>query len=475
MTQPISAYADALDDLIKVHQQQLFAWERKDVEAFRLAVLQRRFETLREHVGALRKLASLQKTAAIETLDDAVPVLFQHTVYKSYPMSFLEQGRFDALTKWLDQLTVHDLSKVNARDCRSVTEWFRLLEAETPVRPIHTTGTSGKLSVIPRTEADSYRMLWTTGNKWQGYGDEPDNTLDIDALQRDPIATIHPGYRHGFYSGLRLLDAQLKTISRDDLCVSLYDDWLDPDVLSLAGRVMSAEAKGQLDSLKIDPALLQRYRQNQERIKNKPQADAEFFDRALERFGGQRVLFAGGTMMMLQWAQEGARRGMKGLFAANSWTAIGGGTKGAALPENWLATIEEVIGAPMASSYAMSELTAAMPACRHGNFHVPPYLVPYVLDEATGEALPRTGTQVGRAAFFDLLPETFWGGFITGDEITLHWDGDCPCGRSGEYIEPTIRRFSEKNGGQDDKISCAGAADAQDKAMEYLARIAGEN
>jgi hypothetical protein len=35
---------------------------------------------------------------------------------------------------------------------------------------------------------------------------------------------------------------------------------------------------------------------------------------------------------------------------------------------------------------------------------------------------------------------------------------------------PEIRRFTDKNG-SDDKISCAGAPDAQEKAMEYLSRI----
>jgi len=48
-----------------------------NVVGFALTVLQRRFDALRESVGALRKLASLQKTEAIEKLDDVVPVLFQ--------------------------------------------------------------------------------------------------------------------------------------------------------------------------------------------------------------------------------------------------------------------------------------------------------------------------------------------------------------------------------------------------------------
>jgi hypothetical protein len=82
--------------------------------------------------------------------------------------------------------------------------------------------------------------------------------------------------------------------------------------------------------------------------------------------------------------------------------------------------------------------------------------------------LPRTGDQTGRFAFLDLLPETFWGGFISGDEVTLSgFDNTCPCGRQGPYLLPEIRRYSAKEGG-DDKINCAGAPEAHDKAMEYL-------
>jgi hypothetical protein len=30
-----------------------------------------------------------------------VPLLFAHTVYKSYPPSFVEKGRWDRLLQWL--------------------------------------------------------------------------------------------------------------------------------------------------------------------------------------------------------------------------------------------------------------------------------------------------------------------------------------------------------------------------------------
>jgi hypothetical protein len=47
------------------------------------------------------------------------------------------------------------------------------------------------------------------------------------------------------------------------------------------------------------------------------------------------------------------------------------------------------------------------------------------------------------------------------------YEQPCACGRQGPYLESTIRRFSEAQGG-DDKINCAGAPEAHDRAMEYL-------
>ena len=87
--------------------------------------------------------------------------------------------------------------------------------------------------------------------------------------------------------------------------------------------------------------------------------------------------------------------------------------------------------------------------------------------------LPRSGTQTGRFACFDMLPDTYWGGLVTGDEVTMAgWDEPCDCGRRSPYLHGTIRRFSEIQGG-DDKINCAGAPEAHDRAMDFLLHAAG--
>tara|TARA_R110002110_G_scaffold415750_1_gene654913 strand:- start:24 stop:911 length:888 start_codon:yes stop_codon:yes gene_type:complete len=291
VTIELADFIDNVPGLLSLHQRDLYGTSQVERDSWRLAVLRKRFEDLCGPVRALEKLAALQDTSTIRELDDAVPVLFQHTVYKSYPMPFLEQRRFDALTKWFGQLTTCDLSDIDTRGCRFIDEWLELLERQTALQPIHTTGTSGKLSFLPRTGTDFQNQFKVVLSRWQGVGTERDIWLDVNTPGvRLPV--IQPGYRHGYYMAQRLMAEQLRVIGDPARVESLYEDTLSPDVLSLAGRVMAAEARGSLGQLQLEPELLQRFQLNQQRQRDKAGMDAAFFDRVLERFQGERVMLA---------------------------------------------------------------------------------------------------------------------------------------------------------------------------------------
>jgi hypothetical protein len=170
-------------------------------------------------------------------------------------------------------------------------------------------------------------------------------------------------------------------------------------------------------------------------------------------------------------AVEAQKRGLKKLFHPESIALPGGGNKGRVFPEGYRDFIAEMFGvrAPLRPNYGMSEVLSVTRLCPGGHYHLYPYLVPYVLDPKTGVPAPRNGVQTGRFGLFDLNPFTHWGGFLTGDEVTLSW-GDtapCACGRQGPYLHENIRRYSDKEGG-DDKTTCAGTSEAHDKALEFL-------
>jgi hypothetical protein len=468
MAAPLQDYLDDYEGLTAIHQRDLYAHERHEVEAFRLAMVQRRFHDLRNNVTALTKFSALKGVDHLRNLEDVVPLLFPHTVYKSYPMTFLERGRFDLLTRWFNQLTAYDLSEVDIDSCGLVEDWFKRLEEATGLAPIHTTGTSGKLSFLPRAKKDFFYQHRCVLARWQGVGREPDITLDVtDPGVRLPV--IQPGYQYGYYMAQRLMAEQLRVIGDPDQVEAFYGDQvLSPDVLSLSGRVATAATRGELETMSIAPELLRRFKQNQEVAKNKADLDAEFFERVLSRFEGKRVMVGNTVPQLYAWAAEGRRRGVKSLFAPDSLIGSGGGAKGTVLPDDWRQQIEVVVGAPLSIAYGMSELCCLMNQCSEGHYHVPPYLIVFVLDEITGQPRPRTGVQTGRAAMFDTIPETYWGGFITGDEITVNWDGGCACGRKGEFLHSGIGRLKDKVG-SDDKVSCSGAPDLQKKASAYLA------
>src|SRR5690606_1515153 len=136
------------------------------------------------------------------------------------------------------------------------------------------------------------------------------------------------------------------------------------------------------------------------------------------------------------------------VFAPDSVVVSGGGAKGMTRPDDWQEPVLEFTGVPrLKGGYGMSETLANHVMCQHGNYHIAPWVIPFVLDPDTSKPLPRKGVVTGRAAFYDLIASSHWGGFITGDEITLHWEGDCPCGQHSAYLEDKISRYSEKRGG----------------------------
>src|SRR5688572_11647673 len=134
------------------------------VDADRLAQLQldavrMRFAEHRDRIPTLTTMADELGVNRIDDIDAVVPLLFQHSVYKSYPPALLERSKFGHLTRWLDRLTTHDLSGVDAEGCDTIDSWLDALDAKTEVRVAHTSGTAGTMSFLPRSLGDWDRMF----------------------------------------------------------------------------------------------------------------------------------------------------------------------------------------------------------------------------------------------------------------------------------------------------------------------------
>jgi len=441
----------------------LFALTLAEVEDAQLHALIGQFERLRPEVSALDTLAGKEGIDGIESFEDAAPLLFDHRVYKSYPFSLIEKRQFDRLTTWLRRLTRHDVTKIPLDGVRSVDAWIERLD-EHGMIVVHSTGTTGKLSFFPRS-----RDEWPG---WQSAFFEATRAASGVDRRTEALPTFYPGYRHGHTTGTKMQRMFTEVSAEgEEGRYCLYEYARSSDLLSMAARLRDAEERGELDKLDLDPELLEQRAKLLEAGRRRDDDLDRWFTKLMEEFRGQRVRVTGVTADLIQIALKGRERGVKCEFAPGSVLFAGGGMKGLRdVPDDWEEVMKDFYGIEHFSSiYAMTESMGFPPRCRAGYYHFFPYTIPMILDP-DGNVLPRQGVQTGRLALFDLLAVSYWGGIITGDRITMHWDEACECGWKGPRIEPNITRFSALEGG-DDKISCAGTEDVYSEFMEYVSKI----
>jgi hypothetical protein len=441
----------------------LFGLSRSEVEPLQRQALARRFEMLRPVLSALEKLAARQGVEQVTGIEDAAPVFFDHRVYKSYPLNLIEKRLFGRLTAWLQRLTAHDLSTMPLDGLSSLDSWLSRLDEHGMIM-VHSTGTTGKLSFIPRSRAE-----WPA---WKAaYFEMRRASMGVDTL-KEALPCFSTGYRSGHHSAAKgeSLFAQ-EQAGGEGVRYVLYDYALSSDLLCLAGRLHVAEERGELDRLEIDPQILEERKQLIERGRHRDEDLRRWFAKLAGDFRGQRVRISGPYGDLLRIAIQGKEKGIECEFAPDSIIFTGAGLKGFKdAPADWERLIKDFFGIDrFCSMYGMSEIMGLAPLCRDGYYHFFPYSVP-VLINGEGTVLPREGVQTGRLGVFDLLAQSYWGGFMSGDRVTVYWDEDCRCGWKGPRVDRNIARFADLEGG-DDKITCAGAVQAYGEFMEYVSTI----
>jgi hypothetical protein len=434
----------------------------REVEDVQLQALKLQFEKFRTSVAALEKLAKREGVASIDSVEDALPLLFDHRVYKSYPLSLIEKRDIPKLNAWLGRLTTHDLSQVDLTGCTTIDDWLDRLDAFGMLVG-HSSGTTGKLSFVPRSQVEF--------PDWQrSYYEAQRACTGVDAYT-DKVETFFPGYRGGHQMMMKMLSLfNIPAAGGPEHYHTLYQGHISADLMSLAGRMQAAEDRGELEKLGLDPALL---RQREELIaqgKRREQDIQAWFFKLFEEFRGKRVKLGGTFADLIRTARSGIDKGLKPEFAPGSFIMTGGGMKGFKdAPDDWEGFVKDYFGLEtIGMFYGMSEVMGMSPRCSQGHFHIMPHTIPLLFDRDMN-LLPREGEQTGRYAFFDLMAQTYWGGFISGDQLTINWEEDCACGWKGPRVGPVITRFAEMEGG-DDKITCAGTAQAYNEFMDFVSQ-----
>jgi len=443
--------------------EDLFAIPREEREKLQLEAVRINFARLRNKVPALKKLADRQGVDHIDKLEDVLPVCFDHRVLKNYPIQIIENRDFAKLTSWLDKLTVHDLTRVDLTGLTTIEGWLQRLEAY-GMLVTYSSGTTGKLSFVPR----SYDEL----GPWKYHFYSVNRAASGVDHWTDKLPTFFPGYRGGSQTMLRMMSLfNVEMAGGEQHYHTLYDTHIPADLMALSGRMQAAEDKGEIMNLGLDPALLEQRRTMLEQGRRRDEDMEAWFGKLLRDFKGQRVKIGGTFSDLYRVARAGLDKGLRCEFAPGSVLSGGGGMKGYKdAPDDWEDQVKYFFGVEkLGNQYGFSECIGNAPLCDHGFFHFLPYTVPILMD-ADGNALPREGVQKGRLVLVDPIPTSYWGGFTSGDEVTMHWEEDCGCGWGGPRASKTIRRFAENEGG-DDKITCAGSQAAYNEFMEFVAGV----
>ena len=440
---------------------------RKELDDLQREAMAVRFADHRETIPSVRSAVERTGTTELREPEDVVPLLFAHAAYKSYPAALLDRKRYDQLTRWLDKLTKHDLSHLDVSGCTDIDSWIEVLDEQTPLEVITSSGTTGTLSIIPKDKRGAevnmgnWRVMY-----FQTFGVEP-RPEDLDPQ----VDVIWPNFASGKLGHLRMASMFRRWFTGGDESRfhALYGDAVGTDLMFLASKLRAAAARGELDRVEIDPDLLARKSEFESLQARMPDDMARFLQEKLRELAGKRVFVMGSYNLLYELATEGLSRGVEAVFAPGSVVASGGGAKGIVLPPDWQEPVLKFFGVDhLSMGYGMSEISAMHMMCESGRYHVQPWVIPYVLHPDTNEPYPREGVQVGRAAFYDPAYDAHWSGIMSGDEIELSYE-PCSCGRTTLHIAPEIERYSEKQG--DDRITCAATQQLQHEAIDFLKGI----
>jgi hypothetical protein len=456
---------DDLSKMVELSWDELFSMDDTEREAFQVKALRRRIDELLPCLKSLRTQATQAGFKGIERLEDVVPLLFSDSVYKSYPISLIEKNQFARLTQWLGGYTTVDLSAVDVTGCTGVDSWIDTLDQQTPLRVVHTSGTGGKLSFFPRSTAEilSYCRSYLKGH--EGFG-EPGVRLGHDGDVRMPMVLPVPRYGRQLRNRCFPLFEKYVVPSPGELYAKDFE--VSADLISLSGRIRIAQAKGEVSKIVLSDMQRAAMIKYLAELDQRPADSAKFFEQTIEKLQGRRVLVNGFANLLQEAATTGLKRGMRNIFGEGSIGHTGGGNKDGALSPDWMDKIAEFTGIKKWQQiYGMSEMVTLMVMGDPGWYHIPPYLVPFLLDPVSGALLPRTGVVTGRLAFVDLMIQTNWGGIISGDKVTIDWDTPSPSGRRGPRVRADITRYTSEVTGED-KITCAATIDKTDDALKAL-------
>jgi len=424
-------------------------------QLYRLQVeaINERFAQKRKQIKLLDHRAREGGIEQVRHLQDAIPLLFADANFKSYPEAFVEQGRWDRMTRWLQTLSAHAITGMDHARVHDMDSWIAELRRNGHY-VMSSSGTSGKQSFINQSEADRRIAAYFT---LQNLTWASSNFRERGSYKYPTFVTLPSG---GAYTATERVQHFVEMVGKPGDIHWMSHVPQSADQLLKMVRMRRAMADGT-----AKPGEIAAFEAENAQRQKKIGADmAQWMEHLLSR-RDEPIFITGMMAMLYAIVAAGKQRGIAdGAFHPQTVVSVGGGRKGANLPpdfEDQCRRFFKLGPTNYMDGYGMGEISGFCPISHAtGGWVVPPWLVPLVLDKK-GEVLLNPadgkGEVEGRMAFIDLMADGRWGGVISGDKVVVDFSPKAD-GLKVPNIR-TLARYRDLDEG-DEKLSCAGTIDA---------------
>ena len=440
--------ATAVETLLNyVKSDDQFGTPYSDILPLQIQAANERFQ---DRIGKIKLLQNRADTGGVTSVtkaSDIVPLLFAHTTYKSYVESWLSDGRWDRMSKWLETVSAYSTAGLDLSGITNFDGWIERLETVGHYVAC-SSGTTGKPAILTcsQEDLDLSGEIITKELAWA-----------LDVTPKGDFKIIGLG---GATKAARTIATQKAMVAAFSTPEKAFQNPAPPitvgqvaDMIRLRRKVADGSAS---------PSEIAEYEAESARRQANLEGGIEQTLDAIISSRDEKLLIMGMWATLFKFAEEARAKGYSAKDFQPNYMMVAGGLKGANVPPNYKEIVYDTFNLAAernANFYSMQEINTTCPLCPAGRYHVPPWLMLLLLDEP-GDALidvSAGGEFEGRAAFFDVTMDARWGGIISGDKIKVNY-GRCECGKEGPTVGMEIVRYADLASG--DKLTCSGTIDA---------------
>jgi hypothetical protein len=345
----------------------------------------------------------------IKTYDDLEEIpLIPDLIFKQHP-----SGK--GFAYWLTVIFTGDLPKVVIKNANPSFEDVINAFNAAGINVTHSSGTSGRLTVLPRDMRTLLDYQYSLGKLTVCLSDDLSihHTLSLlpKATQSNLTVSCATAYIPDLYNDVsNPLDLQISVDMTLNAMTAQEQEHAPPSAGESQRKIVENAIKW-----------LERYEKTDDTIR-----------------------LAGPPFLIFEVMDTLERQGRCFEFGERGMVMTGGGwkvTKETGISFTFRKRVEETLGIPETRCldlYGMSEMNTMAFTCPEGHyFHLPyTWLKPMVFDKSL---TPVSYGESGRFAFLDGLGGSFPGFILSGDEVRMH--EHCPvCDRPGPVLEPEIKR-----------------------------------